>query len=244
MSTYRPNFALHLSNQLFASIQKAPRAELLCVELAAEHDIEPELVHRTLDRYVTSGWLDMRVQQRPLSSKFVRLYTVTHDYKDRPLLPADAPMRTPEPKLPLASERPSVSRSKPAVAPVVAKPAAAKPAVKKPAAPAQKAPSSEAAPSERAAPVEAVKTPQITPAAEAPPAATSKDQIMPRGVYQRTNTNATTPSEKKFSCALFDDDRLLVRAGGKSLELTPEETTKLAAYLDRIGAVEDSRKAA
>jgi type IV secretory pathway VirB10-like protein len=240
MSKYRPNYALQLSNQLFATVQRAPRTELLDVEIAAEHDIEVELVHRTLDRYVTSGWLTMAVRQRPLSNKPVRLYTVTHDYNERPLLPPDAPLRRPEPVSP-AGAKPR-NEPKPLSADELAA-ANVHTIVAGPVAPAPAAPSSEAVPSE-STPVEAVKTTKPTPARKAKPAATSKETTMPRGVYDRTDKEKAVPTEHKFSCALFDDDRLLVRAGGKSIELSPEDTAKLAAYLDRIGAFEPMAKAA
>lgn len=236
MSKYRPNYAIQLGNQLFASILNAPRVELLDVEIASDHDIELELVHRTLDRYVTSGWLDMQPKPRPLG-KPLRLYTVAAGYNDRVLLPAEAPLKQAEPVSPAGAKRKPVLPVEPvAPAALVAlhKPAevAAAPVV-------PIAPPSEAAPSDRP-PVEAVKS-QQPPAAK--PAASKEEIIMPRGVYPRDPS--APKAEKKqsvstshaFSCALFDDDRLVIRAGGKAVELTPEETSKLVAYLRRIGAV-------
>jgi hypothetical protein len=236
MTKFKRNYAIQLSNQLFATVLKAPRAELLDVEIADDHDIEVDLVHRTLDRYVTSGWLDMKVVPRPLNRN-VRLYTVTPDYKDRPLVAAEAPLKMAEKPV---SE--GGSKRKPPKPDLAAKDRHDKLVafVAAPAAPVGSVtPPSEAAPSASPS-VEAVKPTQTQPTAQ--PEASSKETPMPRGIYKRDPVapkKSGDAPEHKFSCALFDDDRLIVRAGGKSVELAPDEIDRLAAYMRRTGLFHD-----
>lgn len=235
MSKYRPNYAIQLGNQLFASILNAPRAELLDVEIASDHDIELELVHRTLDRYVSSERLIMTSKpNQQLPQKPLRLYAVAAKFEDKPLQPAEAPMRMPE------SVSAAGAKPKPKLPVEPVQPAALE-ALHKPVEPQPEpvAPPSKAAPSERP-PVEAVKPPK-PPAAK--PAASKEKSIMPRGVYPRdpsapkAEKKPAAPTSHMFSCALFDDDRLIIRAGGKAVELTPEETERLASYMRRIGVL-------
>jgi hypothetical protein len=217
MSKYRPSPAVYLGNTLFATILGAPHTELLDLEIASEHDIEVELVHRTLDRYVSSEWLTVTLKPNPMRpTQMLRLYAVSQGYHERKLQPPEAPRRQAE--APLRAPKRDRAATVDAVLP-----------------PMLKATPSEAVPSEP--PLVEPPPPVIAPAAK--PAAKSEEIKMPRGVYQRNKSATQDKNARAFSCAIFDDDRLLIRAGGKSIELEPGDTERLAAYLRRIGRLHD-----
>lgn len=229
------SYQLQLGNMLFHSIHSSPARELLDVELASDHNIEVQLVRSALDRYVASDWLTTQVRPKPMKpNESVVLFKIVEGYQDRPLQRSETPIRrkddasaamraareSPKPQR-KTREAPKKKTAVPAPAPAVAV-------------------SSDAVPSDppmtkSTQPV----SPPVEPAKPEPSAAApSEKNEMPRGQYER---KPKQPGEAKAtpstSFSFSDDELLLIRANGKSVELDAEQVQRLVAYMRRIGLI-------